>query len=941
MSLKDFYDDDEDAGGSPGDEERPKKLEKRARGKRAAPDRAAPDRGSGSGSSGSDEEKGSTRGGASDIDAEAARQVQARKERYEMDKDHKLLLRSALPLLKSRNAGVVLGVASLYYYLGSGSPTICSKVGRALTRELRNHREIAYVVLCNVAQMCERWPNMFRPELKEFYVRDGDPSFARLLKLKILCRIANRGVAPLILREMETYVRDPDKRFVEAAIRAVGEIAKRIPEVAGRCLSGLMALVRSPDPDVVAAAVVVVRRLLQTHRGNERAVRRLVGLLDSTSVPAARSSIVWIVGEFQDVLRTESADVLRKLAKGFRGEESEVKMQIVNLAVRLHLARRADDSRDASDDRVAQLAAYVLQLAKYDLDYDLRDRSRLLEGLVVAPPPADDAADPSVREEATSVLVRPAGGGDDEEAAAHEDAAAARAAEAAQPRFVLGSLSHCVDHAAFGYRRLPAWPAEAPDPSVREAPEEPQEQDADAAKRRRKERKRAQRESASFYASDEENDSDGSGSGSSSSSSSSSSDDGSGSDGSSSDGGSSDDSDESGSSGSSESDSNDGSEYDGSSASSSSSSDSGSDDDGASPPRGGRRGRKNKGGSRAEAAVGGLLDGLGDFGGGSPAGGSSPARGSSGPAPGGGGLLDMFDALDVSGSGSGNSQAPGAPLSPGGDLLSGLGGAAPGGGEDLLSGLGALGPAAGPTAGASLNAGDSVPADELRRLPLLRPALGNGLKVDAVFLREPSMYGERMNVVRLELENTKPQALERLRMIRVACPGGGSVRAFPEVPKILGGTKMRCKVHCDFAGKEEAVKFSLSCSRGIFPVELKPPLGELLTPLAMDGEAFASARKTMGGMQEASTSVSVAPSKMTGLLRRVLTAANIASVQGGDFVATGQARFAGRTIGSGTTVLFSVEVDAGTGEGRVSVNCANAMLSSTFLRTIKRAAMGE
>ena len=82
--------------------------------------------------------------------------------KYEMDKDHKLLLRSSLPLLKSRNSGVVLAVSSLYYYLGSGSPTVCSKVGRALVRELKNQREITFVVLANIAQMAERWPNMFR-----------------------------------------------------------------------------------------------------------------------------------------------------------------------------------------------------------------------------------------------------------------------------------------------------------------------------------------------------------------------------------------------------------------------------------------------------------------------------------------------------------------------------------------------------------------------------------------------------------------------------------------------------------------------------------------------------------------------------------------------------------------------------------------------------------
>lgn len=38
-----------------------------------------------------------------------------------LDSDHRLLLRSANPLLQSRNAGVVMAVAQLYYHAGPGN----------------------------------------------------------------------------------------------------------------------------------------------------------------------------------------------------------------------------------------------------------------------------------------------------------------------------------------------------------------------------------------------------------------------------------------------------------------------------------------------------------------------------------------------------------------------------------------------------------------------------------------------------------------------------------------------------------------------------------------------------------------------------------------------------------------------------------------------------
>jgi AP-3 complex subunit beta len=56
--------------------------------------------------------------------------------------DHQLLLRSSLPLLKSRNSGVVLAVCSLHYYCGVSSIDARQKIGKALVRIHRDRREI-------------------------------------------------------------------------------------------------------------------------------------------------------------------------------------------------------------------------------------------------------------------------------------------------------------------------------------------------------------------------------------------------------------------------------------------------------------------------------------------------------------------------------------------------------------------------------------------------------------------------------------------------------------------------------------------------------------------------------------------------------------------------------------------------------------------------------
>ena len=62
---------------------------------------------------------------------------------YKMDPDHRLLLRSAKPLLNSRNASVVMTTASLYWHLAPRAEI-------AVTRLLRSHNQVQVVVLNSI-----------------------------------------------------------------------------------------------------------------------------------------------------------------------------------------------------------------------------------------------------------------------------------------------------------------------------------------------------------------------------------------------------------------------------------------------------------------------------------------------------------------------------------------------------------------------------------------------------------------------------------------------------------------------------------------------------------------------------------------------------------------------------------------------------------------------
>jgi AP-3 complex subunit beta len=87
-----------------------------------------------------------------------------------MSEDHQLLLRVSLPLLRSRNSGVVLAVATLHHYAGPRDRAIQGRIGRALVRIMRGHREVQYIILSNLVAFAKKTPELFRRYLKDFFI---------------------------------------------------------------------------------------------------------------------------------------------------------------------------------------------------------------------------------------------------------------------------------------------------------------------------------------------------------------------------------------------------------------------------------------------------------------------------------------------------------------------------------------------------------------------------------------------------------------------------------------------------------------------------------------------------------------------------------------------------------------------------------------------------
>jgi len=229
-----------------------------------------------------------------------------------------------------------------------------------------------------------------------------------------------------------------------------------LPACSEQILSGMMSLVQTrEDGEVVAESLKVIRHLMQCQSGMlnssgtskmiEKMIRKLAGLLSSMTLPSARASVVWLIGEFQEYIPSYAPDMLRILAKGFKEEDTEVKLQIMNMAAKLNLAY-------PSDGKIEQLLKYVLNMAKYDLDYDLRDRSRLM---IVA-----CSETSTLRGAVGMAKTKKTGTGSTSTYGAIHVASS----------FCVGSLSDLVGHKVHGYSALSEWRRAPLDASVRDVP---------------------------------------------------------------------------------------------------------------------------------------------------------------------------------------------------------------------------------------------------------------------------------------------------------------------------------------------------------------------------------------------------------------------------------------------------------------------------------------
>lgn len=304
--------------------------------------------------------------------------------------DIKLLLQCTTPLLWSQNSAVVLAAAGVHWTMSPRENV--GRIVKPLLFLLRSSKASKYVVLCNIQVFATAIPSLFAPYYEDFFVYPSDSYQLRALKLEILSTIATDASISHIFQEIQGYVQDPDRKFAADAVAAIGLCAQRIPSEVDACVHGLLTLIKEEssislcgplhgEADILVQAILSVKAIVMRNPTKyEQVIVQLARNLDAIKEPLARTLAIWLIGEFSSIGTTMSRIIpviMKYLAKCFTSEELATKHQILNTAAKVMLSAHEDLSL------FRKILSYLLELAKFDSHYDIRDRARLMKKILM------------------------------------------------------------------------------------------------------------------------------------------------------------------------------------------------------------------------------------------------------------------------------------------------------------------------------------------------------------------------------------------------------------------------------------------------------------------------------------------------------------------------------------------------------------------------------
>ncbi|CAK7296671.1 AP-4 complex subunit beta-1 [Vulpes lagopus] len=281
--------------------------------------------------------------------------------------------------LKSSSPGVVMGATKLFLILAKKFPHVQTDVlvqvkGPLLAACSSESRELCFAALCHVRQILHSLPGHFSSHYKKFFCSYSEPHYIKLQKVEVLCELVNDENVQQVLEELRGYCTDVSSDFAQAAIFAIGGIARTYTD---QCVQILTELLGLRQEHITTVVVQTFRDLVWLcPQCTEAVCQALPGCEENIQDSEGKQALIWLLGVHGERI-PNAPYVLEDFVENVKSETfPAVKMELLTALLRLFLCRPAE-----CQDMLGRLLHYCIEEEK---DMAVRDRGLFYYRLLLA-----------------------------------------------------------------------------------------------------------------------------------------------------------------------------------------------------------------------------------------------------------------------------------------------------------------------------------------------------------------------------------------------------------------------------------------------------------------------------------------------------------------------------------------------------------------------------
>ncbi|XP_043858402.1 AP-4 complex subunit beta-1 [Dromiciops gliroides] len=271
--------------------------------------------------------------------------------------------------LQSSSPAVVMAATKLFLVLAKEFPHVQTDVlvrvkGPLLTACSSESRELCFAALCHVRRILRSLPGHFSSHYKKFFCSYSEPHYIKLQKVEVLCELVNDENVQQVLEELQGYCTDVSADLAQAAIFAIGGIARTYTD---QCVQILTELLVLRQEHITSAVVQTFRNLVWLcPQCTEAVCQALPGCEENIQDSEGKQALIWLLGVHGETI-PNAPYVLEDFVENVKAETfPAVKMELLTALLRLFLSRPAE-----CQDMLGRLLYYCIEEEK---DMAVRDR---------------------------------------------------------------------------------------------------------------------------------------------------------------------------------------------------------------------------------------------------------------------------------------------------------------------------------------------------------------------------------------------------------------------------------------------------------------------------------------------------------------------------------------------------------------------------------------